>query len=445
MRVNCIIPRRWPYLLLSVLLATAWTYDATGQRADGDASAVDGAADVEPASSAEAGDAAQDPADPDAAEADPEQMDPATRALWDQFIASTRAWAKTVAGIHEVQIRFHNGSDEQSEALRRQYRQLRAAGRHEYDRALADALALVDHQQGGSPIVGEFLLHAIATRTQMDWLEGIAQGADLLLQLEVDFPGLYSAAGRGYVVEGEYERARPFLKKAAELAQQEAMEKGDKADMTDPMLLATLDQSHQQWQREQRLRAADAAAGDLPRVLLKTTRGDVVVELFEDQAPNTVANFISLVEQGFYDELPFYQVLEHLYAQTGDPVGDGSGDAGYRIADERDAADARDVFRGSLVMAKLPNAVEGGTRTVPDTASSQFMIAFLPLVAMSEEYTVFGRVIEGMPAVATLTRQNPNEKSEDRPELPPDRILSAEVIRKRDHAYEVDKLPIGGR
>lgn len=466
MHAKCIIPQRWSWLVLSALLASACVPDAAAQPpAAGPAPPTDqqppsdqqrggdqqqpsaaqptaepgAAADPQPGSV----DPAADSVDPAAGSVDPADMDPETRALWDQFTASALTWAKTVADLREVQIRFHNGGPEQAAALRRQFQQLRAQGRQEYDRALADAVALVAHEQGGSRVAGEFVLQAVIARVQQDWLEGIARGADLLLQLKVDFPGLHSAAGRGYVVEGQYEQARPFLLKAAELVEQAAMEKGkEPEDRTDAMLLGMLAESRAQWQREQELRAADAAADDLPRVLLKTTRGDVVVELFEDQAPNTVANFITLVEQGFYDELTFYQVLDHLFALTGDPVGDGSGDAGYRIPDEHDRADARDVFRGSLVMAKLPNPAGGTTQTLPNTASSQFMITFLPLAAMSNEYTVFGRVIEGMPAVATMTRLNPHEKADEGPQYPPDRILSAEVLRKRDHPYTVEKLPI---
>src|SRR5579863_8149222 len=69
----------------------------------------------------------------------------------------------------------------------------------------------------------------------------------------------------------------------------------------------------------------------LPQVLLKTTKGDVVVELYEDEAPNTVANFISLVEKGFYDGTKFHRVLDGFMAQGGDPTGTGSGGPGYTI------------------------------------------------------------------------------------------------------------------
>jgi cyclophilin family peptidyl-prolyl cis-trans isomerase len=85
------------------------------------------------------------------------------------------------------------------------------------------------------------------------------------------------------------------------------------------------------WAEEQKIRQAEAKADNLPRVLLRTNKGDIELELFEDQAPNTVAHFISLVEKGFYTGLSFHRVLPGFMAQTGCPKGDGTGGPGYRI------------------------------------------------------------------------------------------------------------------
>src|SRR5208283_4657200 len=69
------------------------------------------------------------------------------------------------------------------------------------------------------------------------------------------------------------------------------------------------------WAREKKIRDAEAKADDLPRVLLKTSAGDIEVELFENEAPNTVLNFITLVEKGFYNGLKFHRVLPGFMAQ----------------------------------------------------------------------------------------------------------------------------------
>ena len=76
------------------------------------------------------------------------------------------------------------------------------------------------------------------------------------------------------------------------------------------------------WEKEQAVRAGEANAGPesaLPQILLKTSRGDILLELFEDQAPNTVANFVSLTENKDYDGTTFHRVIPNFMAQGGDP------------------------------------------------------------------------------------------------------------------------------
>src|SRR5262249_20728602 len=131
-----------------------------------------------------------------------------------------------------------------------------------------------------------------------------------------------------------------------------------------------------------------AKADDLPRVKLETTQGDITVELFENEAPNTVANFISLVSKGFYDGVQFHRVLPGFMAQTGDPLSKdpvknaekiGEGDPGYSIPDECFKPDHREHFRGSLSMAPTGQ---------PNSGGSQFFICFAPPEQLDGKYTV---------------------------------------------------------
>jgi len=183
------------------------------------------------------------------------------------------------------------------------------------------------------------------------------------------------------------------------------------------------------WKTEQAIRTKEAQSDDLPRVLMKTTKGDIVIELFENEAPNTVANFISLVEQKKYDGIKFHRVIPRFMAQGGDPntldedpSNDGMGGPGYHIACECYRKDARKHFQGSLSMAHAGK----------DTGGSQFFLTHLPtahLNANAEEqrgHTVFGRVVKGLDVALSL------EKG--------DTIKSATVIRKRDHKYEPMKI-----
>ncbi len=172
------------------------------------------------------------------------------------------------------------------------------------------------------------------------------------------------------------------------------------------------------WKKEQAIREAEAAADNNPRVLLKTDRGDILLELFEEQAPNTVANFISLVDSGFYDGIAFHRVIPGFMAQGGDPNSkdddprnDGSGGPAYTIVCECDRPDTRMHFAGSLSMAHAGK----------DTGGSQFFITHLPTDHLNGKHTVFGRVIDGLPVARDL-RKN-------------DKIESASVVRKREHPY----------
>ncbi len=121
-------------------------------------------------------------------------------------------------------------------------------------------------------------------------------------------------------------------------------------------------------------------------MLLKTNRGDIELELFENEAPNTVANFITLVEKGFYNGLTFHRVLPGFMAQGGDPKGNGQGGPGYSIAEEFTKPNHRLHFRGSLAMARSAS---------PDSAGSQFYLMFAPCLRPKTSWTATTRSSAG--------------------------------------------------
>ncbi|HMP06010.1 MAG TPA: peptidylprolyl isomerase, partial [Lacipirellulaceae bacterium] len=194
--------------------------------------------------------------------------------------------------------------------------------------------------------------------------------------------------------------------------------------------LEALPTHRRHWEEEQRIRAKEAEADDLPRVKLQTSKGDVVIELFENEAPQSVASFLTLVKSGLYDNVTFHRVLPLFMAQGGDPEGTGAGGPGYTIRDEQEAPGARRHFRGSLSMANKGKAY-------PNSGGSQFFLTFVPTSYLDGGHAVFGRGIEGMDVAASLKRRNP-----ERPGAKPtaDRILKATVIRDRGHEYKFEKL-----
>ncbi|MBX9789292.1 MAG: peptidylprolyl isomerase [Pirellulales bacterium] len=224
-------------------------------------------------------------------------------------------------------------------------------------------------------------------------------------------------AGIAYFALADYDNADKYFKRSEEAGTLTESGKNIRAEIAPYREL---------WKKEEAARKAEAQADNLPRVLLKTTKGDVTLELFENEAPNTVANFISLVEKGFYNGLTFHRVIPGFMAQGGDPKGDGTGGPGYNIACECYAENHRNHFLGSLSMAHAGR----------DTGGSQFFITLRPTPHLNGQHTVFGRVIEGFDVVANLQHTtNPGRPTE------PDKILEATVLRKGNHEYKPVTLP----
>jgi cyclophilin family peptidyl-prolyl cis-trans isomerase len=139
------------------------------------------------------------------------------------------------------------------------------------------------------------------------------------------------------------------------------------------------------------------------RATLVTEKGEIVIELFPQQAPVAVNNFVFLARQGWYDQNTFHIVKRDFAAETGDPSGTGFGSAGYRLIDEFDNGLKFDK-PGVVAMA---NAIQ---QDRPNTASSRFFITFRALEPTDQyngRYTIFGQVIQGIEVLESLTPRNP--------------------------------------
>lgn len=149
---------------------------------------------------------------------------------------------------------------------------------------------------------------------------------------------------------------------------------------------------------------------------LHTEKGDIKLQLFADQAPIAVNNFIFLAKQGWYDGVTFHRVLPGFVAQAGDPSGTGFGGPGYAFVNEV-SADLKFDQAGRVGMA---NAGQ-------DSNGSQFFITFAPTPNLDGGYTIFGQVIEGLEVAEALT---PRDPSNDLGLPPGDKILSIEIEEK---------------
>ncbi len=151
-----------------------------------------------------------------------------------------------------------------------------------------------------------------------------------------------------------------------------------------------------------------------PVVVLEMKRGDEIkIELFPQVAPNTVRNFISLVQNGFYDGVIFHRVIPGFMIQGGDPTGTGTGGPGYTIKGEF-------TSNGHLNNLQHDRGVVSMARTMnPDSAGSQFFIMTAKSPHLDGDYASFGKVIDGMEEV--------------------DRIVSVERDRW-DKPYEAQRI-----
>ncbi len=140
-------------------------------------------------------------------------------------------------------------------------------------------------------------------------------------------------------------------------------------------------------------------------VVIETSMGTIKGELFEDLAPITTANFIKLVEKGYYDGLIFHRIIPNFMVQTGCPEGTGRGGPGYSIQDEFGAGLKHDK-PGVFSMANAG----------PNSGGSQFFITHVPTTWLDGKHAIFGQVVEGIEvifAMAEVARNNMDRPDED--------------------------------
>ena len=144
-------------------------------------------------------------------------------------------------------------------------------------------------------------------------------------------------------------------------------------------------------------------------LVLETTKGKVLIELRPDLAPLHVERIKTLARQGFYDGVPFHRVIAGFMAQTGDPTGTGTG--GSDLPDLKAEFNAEPHVRGVCSMARTSN---------PNSANSQFFICFDDSGFLDRQYTVWGKVTEGMENIDQVKRGEPVRD--------PDRITTMRVM-----------------
>lgn len=160
----------------------------------------------------------------------------------------------------------------------------------------------------------------------------------------------------------------------------------------------------------------ERTAGIYPLIEITTKKGVIGIELYEDECPNTVANFVNLADKQFYNGLNFHRVDENFLVMGGDPEGTGEGGPGYHIKSE---------FSPEL---KNMKGMVGMADSGANTAGSQFYILLTDAPHLDGRYTVFGKVYRGMDVVSKL--------------VVGDEIIDAKVIKRREKDYKPEVIPI---
>ncbi len=343
----------------------------------------------------------------------------------EELEAATDALREHLKKMREVVIRFNVSPDHAAASWKEKYNALVVEGSELHDRFIRAAIAEYRQNLETKQPIGEMLFKILERNIERDRYEGMVEVARTLIDGGYQHENL-----RGYLTMAAYalcqfEIVEPNLNKLIE------------SGVVSQQLLRireNLDQLKKDWAEELEYRRKDASGEPLPRALLRTTKGDIEVELFENQAPETVANFIFLAESGFYDHHLFHRVIQHFMAQTGDPNGDGTGGPGYTIYDESGRPDHRKFFRGSLGMAMTAE---------PNSGGSQFFITFLPTFDLNGQYTVFGRVTKGIEVLSNLRRVDPeakDKKGDEDKDVPLDELIEVRILSKRDHEYLPHKV-----
>ena len=356
------------------------------------------------------------------------------------YIEAFHQLQESAKTLRAMKIEYQDARPERRVEIDAQYDNLYKQGLEQHKKSIELALEALIEAPNRNPWVINLLYSRVGYEFDREHYEevvrifkhlsrsGIAQGTERY----------YAFAGIAAMLSMQYEEAEAWLKKARESGELEKLlmswaQSSEGSDLIRevPRQLRAMADIKEAWAKEQVIRKAEAEAGaqdpakKLPRVEFITSKGRIVLELFENEAPNTVANFIRLVESGFYNDTLFHRVKPLFMAQGGEGRG-----VNFTLNDEcgNRFPQYRKHFRGSISMANTGR---------PNTNSSQFFLTFVPTDYLDGKHTVFGRVVEGIEVLSDIQRYDPADKQAMIPEL--DKIIEAKVLNKRNHAYDVKR------
>ena len=335
------------------------------------------------------------------------------------FNETFEKWRTCLTELRDIRASYQLADDSQLDGIREKWTTRRAEGAEMIPELQERAVAAYQESPNADRDLARMIIKMAADEVRKDNYPGAFAMLKPLIDNQCDERDLDNLAGIVAYALNDFDTAEVHLEAAS--ADGSLKELGEK-------FYGELAATKKAWESEKTIREEESAADDLPRVELETTAGTFVLELFENEAPETVGNFVSLVEKGFYDGLDFHRVMEGFMAQGGCPIGDGTGGPGYKIYCECINENHRNHFAGSISMAK---------ETPRHTGGSQFFINFVPTTYLNGMHTVFGRVVEGMENMPNIVKIDPAAR---RAQDEPTKIVKATVLRKRDHEYRPNKV-----
>ena len=347
---------------------------------------------------------------------------------FDQLLADWKQCAKDATVANQ---KFMICDSDEADGFRQKWFRAIESGRAKFDGLLPIAVGRMQSESPADPEVLGFLVLVLEMRYEVGDYDGAYDLGKTMLAVTPDAPGLLIRQAFSTFAINQFDECLNLINQIEE-----------KIGGVPPELESvarSIQSQVEAWKQESELRAIEAKSDDLPRVELVLDVGGitrtVTIELFENEAPGTVANFISLVERGFYKDRAFFRVINHLEATAGCPDDNGNGNPGYFVRGEASSPTARKHFRGSIGMVNMNETSDEG---------SQFYITFAPNPDLNGRSTVFGRVLEGQSAIDRISRTHEilvaEKKLQEIPNIVPTRIESARVLRKRDHEYLPDKI-----
>ena len=236
---------------------------------------------------------------------------------------------------------------------------------------------------------------------------------ELMIGKELDVLQVRSLASQAAFYAHDFDAVFKHLDKLEEMSDQPLAEYRER-----------MQAAAEAWQRELEIRQNSAS---LPMAVVETNVGTFKIELFEDQAPGMVANFVSLVDSGFYNGNQFFESNRGHFCRTGAPENKVDEGAGYWVANEAKNENARKNFTYSVSMVPFGDA---------HRHSSQFIVSQRPLLELDGTYTVFGRVIEGTEVILKI---QPPIVGLDGQVSEAVRIKNVEIVNRRPGSKYVPK------